>query len=128
MATYLGIQPPERITLPVVLNVVLVGFRGESGLNVSEAALRPWFQQLQSSLPHAVMPASASSGRQHEAPAPTAVHYRYVKRLHVLPPGVTARVEELIDGWLRPDQLTLGSSLPTPSAPGGPLQVLFYFN
>lgn len=123
VANFLGIKPPELMTLPVILNVVLIGFRGESGLNVSEAALRPWFEQLQSSLPHAVMPASASSGRQHEAPSSTAVQYRYFKQLHVMPPAVTSRVEELIDGWLRPDQLTLGSSLPTPSTASGPLQL-----
>ena len=112
VASFLGLHPPRQLALPVMLNVVMIGFSGESGLNVSEAQLRPWFEQLQSKLPHAVMPADAagSERRQRPPPVPSAIEYRYHTRLHVLPPEVTVHVEALIAAFVRPEQLSSASS------------------
>ena len=87
VASFLGLHPPRPLALPVILNVLMIGFSGESGLNVSEARLRPWFEQLQSQLPHAVMPTEAAAG-ERPPPVPSAIEYRYHTRLHVLPPEV----------------------------------------
>ena len=111
MANFLGVKAPEQLALPVILNVVLIGFSGESGLNVSEAQLRPWFEQLQSTLPHAVMPDSSARAK-HQLAVPTSVDYRYHTRMYLLPPDVTGHVEELIRRFLRPESLELGSTLP----------------
>ena len=112
VASFLGLHPPRQLALPVMLNVVMIGFSGESGLNVSEAQLRPWFEQLQSKLPHAVMPAeaAASERRQRPPPVPSAIEYRYHTRLHVLPPEVTVHVEALIAAFVRPEQISASTS------------------
>jgi hypothetical protein len=112
VASFLGLHPPRQLALPVMLNVVMIGFSGESGLNVSEAQLRPWFEQLQSKLPHAVMPAeaAASARRLRPPPVPSAIEYRYHTRLHVLPPEVTSQVEALIAAFIRPEQLSSAST------------------
>ena len=89
VASFLGLHAPRPLALPVILNVLMIGFSGESGLNVSEARLRPWFEQLQSQLPHAVMPAEAAAS-ERPPPVPSAIEYRYHTRLHVLPPEVPA--------------------------------------
>lgn len=125
VASFLGLHEPPPLALPVMLNVVMIGFSGESGLNVSEAQLRPWFEQLQSRLPHAVLPASAASEggsgslrrqAQKHPPVPSAVEYRYHTRLHVLPPEVTVQVEAVIAGHLRPEEMSVGSTLPLNTA------------
>ena len=119
VASFLGLHPPRQLALPVLLNVVMIGFSGESGLNVSEAQLRPWFEQLQSKLPHAVMPAeaAASERRQRPPPVPSAIEYRYHTRLHVLPPEVTVHVEALIAAFVRPEHLSASASSSSSSSP-----------
>ena len=115
VASFLGISAEEPLTLPTEVNLAFVGFNGdgEAGLNISEAQLAPWFQQLRALTPHSVLRAPNDG---LAVPLTTAV--RYATRLHVLrlPPEVTARVEELLAGHLRPEALG-------PAGPGATLQM-----
>ena len=75
-----SVLPP--LTLPTEVNVVFIGFNGdgESALNVSEAQLSPWFQQLRAVQQHSVLPDAnhhqSATGAPHTA-------LQYATRLHV---------------------------------------------
>ena len=79
--------------------MLFVGFNGEgeAALNVSAAQLGPWFQQLRAVLPHTVAPEPHAS--------PTTLQYATRLHVHRLGPEVTARVEQLLDGHLRPESV-----------------------
>ena len=106
LATYLGLPPHTApSTLPTELHLLFVGFSGEGAANVSEPELAPWFQQLRAVLPHAVLPGVAPSTRATYHTPPTALQYATRLHVHRLGPEVTARVEELLAGHLRPEHV-----------------------
>ena len=130
VASFLGLHPRTPLTLPTEVNVLFIGFAGEgdAALNVSDAVLAPWFQQLRDIVPHAVLPrprtnpdgASESPALAHRkpavlasdasAPAP-AVQYSTRLRVHRLAPEVTQRIEDLIAGHLRPEHVGEGGAV-----------------
>ena len=116
VATFLELEPPPDATLPLTLNVFFIGFHGEgaAGLNITEAQLNPWFQQLRARLPHSVLPADVEASPHVRAPpARTAVSYATRLRVLRLGPEVTARVEALLQGHLRPEMMDANPPLPT---------------
>ncbi|KAL3931724.1 MAG: hypothetical protein SGPRY_001004 [Prymnesium sp.] len=103
LADSLNLQLPSSLTLPLSLNLLFVGFHGEgsAGLNLTEAKLTPWFQELRARLPHVVLP---SSGHR-TAPIASAVQYTTRVRVLQLGPEVTSRLEAFLNQNLRPESV-----------------------
>ena len=124
MATFLRLEPPSQLTLPVRLNVLLSGFSGEtsSALNATMAEVRAYLAQLELELPHVALPTTksptksasetqqrqGSSDDEHGAAAEpeSLVSYRIELEPYMLPPNVSVCVERLLHSLLRPETLS----------------------
>lgn len=116
VADFLELREPSTITIPLALNIFFVGFHGEgaAGLNISEAQLRPWLQQLRAHSPHSVLTTDVEGAPLRGlTPVHSAVQYATHVRVLRLGPEVTARVESFLESNLRPENMNTSSTTPT---------------
>merc|ERR1712166_373713 len=120
LASLLGMQPISHAHMKVPLHLIFIGFEGDGnqGFDMSEVALKPWFEHLDEAIPHTIVPSVTDFETTHEINS-TIVEFKYDFKVWSLDPAVRLLIEQLIDQQhLKED--------PAPLYPGAPAQAPRY--
>jgi hypothetical protein len=104
----------------VPLHLIFIGFEGDGNqaFDMSEVALKPWFEHLDEAIPHTIVPSVTDFETTHEINK-TIVEFKYDFKVWSLDPSVRVLIEQLIDQQhLKED--------PAPLYPGAPAQAPVY--
>eukprot|EP00276_Gloeochaete_wittrockiana_P005699 CAMPEP_0184659246 /NCGR_PEP_ID=MMETSP0308-20130426/28998_1 /TAXON_ID=38269 /ORGANISM="Gloeochaete witrockiana, Strain SAG 46.84" /LENGTH=844 /DNA_ID=CAMNT_0027098935 /DNA_START=328 /DNA_END=2859 /DNA_ORIENTATION=- len=105
VANFLGFEKVDAIELPIVINLIFIGFQGDGnhGMNLTVDMLRPWFEHVDHVLTHMYAPIAKEMGTT-ASPVHTSSHVRYTFEYNVLElsSAVTAVLEEVLRANVRP--------------------------
>lgn len=64
LAYYTQLRATKRVYLPVTLRLILVGFEGDGnqGVNLQEDSLEGWFEHIEHTLHHTLVPVLSGGG------------------------------------------------------------------
>lgn len=107
LAHYLSIHAIKSLSIPVTINIILLGFEGDGseGINLKPEDLKPWFEHLDHYVSHVVVPVGEDQTTTNvfhteNIPIEYSLHLNVLK----LCPLVTTILEDTIYWNLRPEE------------------------
>ncbi|GMH36984.1 hypothetical protein BSKO_04857 [Bryopsis sp. KO-2023] len=115
LAEYLGLSPVDALHLPVPVNVLLVGFRGDGHMKVDlpPEEVKEWFEHMDHVIPHTRVPLSEYSCKedgncagmdraQRPKPLKSYVHLNISIQAVEVSHEVTQKIERALEAFARP--------------------------
>jgi hypothetical protein len=111
VAAYAGLEYTRSLNIPVVINLVFVGFdrNGHLGIELSQEKLKRYFWHLEASLPFMRLPSSnppgdssEASGAQQRSSFTPIVRFRYSFNVMKVSPNVTHALDNILVRAMRP--------------------------
>lgn len=119
LAEYLGLSRVDALHLPVPVNVILLGFKGDGHMNVNVTSeeLKTWFEHIDHVIPHTRVPLSELSCQEdgsctrtervrRPAPLHSYVHFNISAQVVEVAPDVAGKFETAAEAFSRPSFAT----------------------